>query len=112
MVDKHHLEGEWGFLLVDAMNTFTKGKLTAMLWTVRHDCPSSAQFEFNCYCHLGTLVCQGLVQALILYIKEGETQEDPLAMAIYGLGLLPLINALARRVPGTHQQKIPPNNCS
>ena len=48
-------------------------------------------------------MCQGLIQAIILYSKERETQGDLLDMVLYGLGLLLLIHALARRMPGTWQ---------
>ena len=100
LVDQYRLKKDWGFLLVDAQNAFNEGNRMAMLWTVQHEWPSGAQFAFNCYQHWGTLVCRGLVEALILYSKKRETQGDPLAMVIYGLGLLLLIRELARRVTG------------
>ena len=40
-------EEEWGFLLIDARNVFNEEKRTAILWDVRHEWPSGAQFTFN-----------------------------------------------------------------
>ena len=34
---QHSQEEDWGFLLIDARNTFNEEKRTAMLWAVRHE---------------------------------------------------------------------------
>ena len=47
--DEHKKKEDWGFLLIDARNAFTEENRTAMLWTVRHEWPSGAQFTVNCY---------------------------------------------------------------
>ena len=47
--EEHAQEEDWGFLLIDARNTFNEENRTAMLWPVRHKWPSGAQFTFNCY---------------------------------------------------------------
>ena len=49
--EQHLQEEEWGFLLIDAWNAFNEENWTAMLWAVRHEWPSGAQFTFNCYRH-------------------------------------------------------------
>ena len=46
--DEHKKEEDWGFLLIDARNAFNEENRTAILWAVRHECPSGAQFTFNC----------------------------------------------------------------
>ena len=46
----------WGFLLIDAWNTFNEENWSAMLWVVRHEWPSGAQFNLNCSYHCYTLV--------------------------------------------------------
>ena len=58
-----------------------------MLWAVRHEWPSGAQFTFNCYCHWSTLVVReiGDGSGHFLHSKEGVTQGDPLAMIAYGI---------------------------
>ena len=51
LLEEHSKEEDWGFLLIDARNAFKEENRTSMLWDVRHECPSGAQFTFNCYCH-------------------------------------------------------------
>ena len=90
--EEHKKEEDWGFLLIDARNVFNEENRTAMIWAVRHECTSGAQFTFNCYRHWATLVFQdtGDRSGHFLHIKEGVTQGDPLAMIAYGIGVLPL----------------------
>ena len=77
-----------------------------MLWAVRHEWPSGAQFTFNCYRHWATLVFHdtGDGSGHFLHSKEGVTQGDPLAMIAYGNGALPLI----RELWGDHPQVTQP----
>ncbi|KAL7519315.1 hypothetical protein ACHAWF_000225 [Thalassiosira exigua] len=77
--------------LVDATNGFNMLSRLGMLWTVRHCTPKLSTFAFNCYRHEVRLVCRRPGKpALILLSKEGVTQGDPLAMALYGIALCPL----------------------
>eukprot|EP00978_Attheya_sp_CCMP212_P013894 scaffold35059_cov31-Attheya_sp.AAC.1 len=100
----HEEEDEWGFLLVDATNAFNEGNCIMILWTVRHEWPSGARFTFNCYGHWGTLmVWSQNGTALFMFSMEGATQGDPLAMFIYGMGLLPLIRRLKSEVENVSQ---------
>ena len=46
----------WGFLLVDANNTFDEINQVGMLWTVRKLWLPGARFVFNCYFHWSLLV--------------------------------------------------------
>ena len=90
---------EWGFLLVDARNAFNEGNRSAFLWTIRHLWPSGARFTYNCYKHWTMLVLRGEDGAIIiLYSKEGVTQGDPLAMIVYGVGMLPLTRYLKMKI--------------
>ena len=48
LLREHHSQKEdWGFLLIDARNTFNEENRTAMLWAVRHEWPRGVQFTFN-----------------------------------------------------------------
>ena len=102
--DENSSMEEWVFLLVDAKNTINDINQVGMLWTVRHLWPSGASFLFNCYFHWSLLVLRnGNGTASNLHIREGVTQGGPLAMALYGIGIPPLINHLTRAIPGvTH----------
>ena len=73
--EEHLQEEDWGFLLIDARNLFNEENQTAMLWGVRHEWPSGAQFTFNCYCRWATLVVRdtGYGSGHFLHIKEGVT---------------------------------------
>jgi len=104
MWDIHHMEEEWGFLLIDARNAFNELNRTAMLWTVRHEWPAGARFAFNCYKHWPTLVIRGSNgTGVFLFSKEGSTQGDPLSMIVYGIGTLPLVRQLKQEFPAVEQ---------
>jgi hypothetical protein len=94
---EHSHEEEWGCLLVDARNAFNEGNRMLTLWTVRHEWASGARCVFNCYRHFATLTIRnGSDHFLTVLSKEGVTQGDPLAMAMCGVGLLPLIRILKK----------------
>ena len=93
-----------GLLLVDAMNGFNMLSRLSMLWTVRHRCTKMSRFAFNCYRHEIRLICRRPGDtALIILSKEGVTQGDPLAMALYGIALLPLAERLRKDFPSVMQ---------
>jgi hypothetical protein len=59
MWDVHHMEEEWGFLLIDVRNAFNEQNRTRILWALHHEWPSGARFTFNCYRHWCILVIRG-----------------------------------------------------
>ena len=102
--EQHSAEEEWGFLLIDAANAFNEGNRIVMFWTISHKWPSSARFAFNCYRHWVIVVVRGENGlAIFIFSKEGVTQGDPLAMAAYGILLLPLIRQLQDEIPDVNQ---------
>ena len=75
-----------------------------MLWAIRFEWPSGAQFTFNCYRHWATLVVHDVDgSGHFLRSKEGVAQGDPLAMIAYGIGILPLIRELCAAHPHVTQ---------
>ena len=75
-----------------------------MLWSVRHEWPSGAHFEFNCYRPWATLVIRaGYGTGNFFHSKEGVTQGDTLAMIAYGPVILPLIQEIRTYHPGVTQ---------
>ena len=55
---QHSQEGDWGFPLIDVCNAFNEENRMEIIWAFRHECPSAAQFTFNCNRHWATLVVQ------------------------------------------------------
>ena len=87
-----------GSLLIDARNEFNEGNRKVMVWVTRHLWLSGARFLFNVYIHWGTLVMRGKKkkETVFLFNKEGVPQGCPLAIAGYGLLILPLIRKLKK----------------
>ena len=87
--DQKSQEEEWGFLLVDARNAFNKDNRTAILLVVQFDCTSDTQFNFNCYRHWSTLMVRDVDgSGHFLRRKKDVNQWDPLAMILFGIGIL------------------------
>ena len=75
--------------LADAKSAFNEINQVGMLWTVRHLWPSGARFVFNCYRHWSLLVLrEGNGMAIFLHSNESVTQGGPLAITVYGIGIL------------------------
>ena len=77
--------------LVDATNAFNSLNLKAALHNIHSLCPSRATVLTNTYRSDVQLHIDGET----LYSREGTTQGDPLAMAMYTIGNLPLIQQLS-----------------
>ena len=74
-------------LLVDASNAFNSLNRQVGVRNIRALCPSIATALINTYRRDAELFVDGST----LYSQEGTTQGDPLAMPMYALALLPLI---------------------
>ena len=81
-------------LLVDASNAFNFLNRKVALLNILRKCPSLAKVLINTYRHNPQLFVDGEV----LLSQEGTTQGDPLAMAMYAIGILPLIHRLDQPV--------------
>ena len=86
-----------GVLLVDAKNAFNSLNRAAALHNCQALCPSLAPILINIYRSSAQLFVAG--ESILS--QEGTTQGDPLAMAMYALGTLPLIRAVT--TPGAKQ---------
>ena len=78
-------------ILVDASNAFNSLNRQAALFNIQHLCPSFSTVLLNTYRFNVNLYIGGET----LLSEEGTTQGDPLAMPMYALGVVPLINALS-----------------
>jgi len=77
-------------LLVDATNTFNCLNREAALRNIHYLCPPLATILTNTYRKHPELFIDGET----LLSREGTTQGDPLAMAMYAIGILPLIDQI------------------
>ena len=78
-------------LLVDASNAFNSMNRQVMIHNTFILCPTIAVFTSNCYQQNIRLFIMGGKE---LKSNEGTTQGDPIAMAIYGINLTPLMSSL------------------
>ena len=77
-------------LLVDASNAFNSLNRNAALHNIMHICPSLAKVLVNTYREATEL----FINDVTLYSVEGTTQGDPLAMPMYALATVPLIQRI------------------
>jgi len=77
-------------LLVDASNAFNSLNRVVALHNIRQVCPPLATILINTYRSPASL----LVSGEIILSEEGTTQGDPLAMPMYALATIPLMDQL------------------
>ena len=79
-----------GILLIDARNAFNSSNRDLALKNIRKLCPSFYTAIRNSYKTPSDL----FIDKRVIKSQEGTTQGDPIAMAIYGVATLPLIDML------------------
>ena len=78
-------------LFIDAENAFNSLNREVALRNILHLCPSLGRVLVNTYREPSHLFIEGES----LFSAEGTTQGDPLAMAMYALGIKPLIDNMS-----------------
>ena len=91
MRDLFEEEESEAVLLVDAANAFNSINRNAFLHNINILCPTFAKYAGNCYRIPSRLFVIGGYE---LISSEGTTQGDPLGMAIYAIGLTPLLDMM------------------
>ena len=81
-----------GILLIDAKNAFNSLNRDLALRNIEKLCPSNITAIRNSYKTPTSLFVNGKT----LQSEEGTTQENPLAMAMYGIAILPLIDLIQK----------------
>ena len=81
-------------LLVDTSNAFNNLNRQTALLNIHLNCPSIAKVLINTY----RADTQLFVDGETILSQEGTTQGDPLAMAMYAISTLPLIQRLNQSV--------------
>ena len=87
-------DGVEGILLVDACNAFNNLNRQMALRNIQIICPAIATILLNIYRNNASLFIDGET----IHSCEGTTQGDPLAMYMYALASLPLIESLPAEV--------------
>ena len=87
-------------LLVDASNAFNTINRQAALHNIEYICPSIATILNNTY---NAPVRMFITGGGEIKSREGTTQGDPLAMAMYALAITPLIQRLGTHHPDSGQ---------
>ena len=90
-------------ILVDAANAFNNLNRKAMLHNIKFICPEISKYVTNCYSDPARLFVIG---GLELKSQEGTTQGDPLGMAIYALGITPMMNILLMAIGNKHNKMV------
>ena len=89
-----------GCLLVDASNAFNSLNRKAALHNVSILCPPLSSILINIYRAPVRMIVAGSGE---ISSTEGNTQGDPLAMAMYALAVVPLIHKLRNNSPDVKQ---------
>ena len=82
-------------LLVDAENAFNNVNRKVALQNIKQICPPFYRYLHNTYQQPALLVIPGENTHETIYSEEGCTQGDVNAMALYGLGISPLVSKLS-----------------
>ena len=88
-------------LLVDAENAFNNLNRKAALHNIRELCPPFYQYLHNTYQMPAKMFINDQVKTDNIWSDEGSTQGDVTAMAMYAVGIRPLINILQERTEST-----------
>ena len=82
-----------GLIQIDARNAFNLLNRKNMIQNIRILCPELAKYCSNCYINDARLFVTGGLEILS---REGVTQGDPISMALYALGILPLLSIMKK----------------
>ena len=81
-------DGNHGILQIDASNAFNSINRAVTLHNLTILCPEFSTYVTNCYQSPARLFIAGGKELLS---NEGTTQGDPVAMAMYAIGITPLL---------------------
>ena len=81
-----------GILLIDADNAFNRINRKVALWNIQHTCPALKHILINFYRSSSQIYVNS--EGFFSLFQEGTTQGCPLSMAMYALGLAPMVKKL------------------
>jgi len=88
---------------MDAANAFNNLNREALIHNIKYVCPEIATYVVNCYTIPARLFVIG---GLELKSQEGTTQGDPLGMAIYAIGVTPMLDILLVGIGDQHNKMV------
>ena len=88
-------------ILVDAANAFNNINRKSLLHNIQVLCPIFSTYVTNCYRVPARLFVIGGVE---LKSNEGTTQGDPIGMAVYAIGITPLLDIMLSTIAEIHDQ--------
>ena len=91
MVDIFNKDDTEGLIQIDAENAFNSINRKVLLANLRIICPELEIFASNCYNKPARLFVVGGIE---IPSAEGTTQDDPIAMPVYSLAMMPLLSLL------------------
>ena len=89
--------------LVDPSNAFNSLNRETFRHNISYICPAISVFVKNCYNSPSRLY---IIEGKELKSNEGTTQVDPVSMAVYGIGVTPLINMLIDIVVNSTESQV------
>lgn len=90
-------------IMVDAANAFNNLNRKVLLHNIQFVCPEISTYVINCYSTPARLFVTG---GLELQSQEGTTQGDPLGMAIYAIGVTPMMNIMMMVMGDDHSRMV------
>ena len=93
MRDIYEDDNTHGLIQIDARNAFNFLNRKNMTQNLKILCPELATYCLNCYTNDARLFVTGGLEILS---REGVTQGDPISMALYALGILPLLSLIKK----------------
>ena len=99
-------EGTEALLLVDAENAFNNLNRKAALHNIKELCPPFHRYLANTYQLPAKMVINDQVKTDSILSEEGSTQGDVAAMAMYAIGIRPLINTLQEETDQAECQQV------
>ena len=92
--EKFEADSTEGVLLVDAENAFNNLNRKTALQNIKEICPPFHRYLYNTYQTPASLVINDHSRHDTIFSNEGCTQGDATAMALYALGISPLVQKL------------------
>ena len=99
-------DGTEAMLLVDAENAFNNLNRSAALHNIKELCPSFHRYLANTYQILSKMIINDQEKTDHILSEEGSTQGDVAAMAMYAIGIRPLIDILQDKTDSSSCQQV------